>query len=424
MRLPGTSLVIVLMFVGSLASGCAVSRPTLTQEELDQRKARYLEAVSGYVRGASEKVVARCVMEWRDYQAGKTSTPPTLDVLVLSGGGDYGAFGAGFLSGWGDVDGEMARPDFDVVTGVSTGALIAPFAFIGDKKSFERVEHLYRDPRSDWVQFRDIFFFLPGRQSFMSIDGLERDIREQVNWECVQAIAAKSRDNGVLAIGTTNLDMGILMPFRLSLEAESAEKTGDIDRVHKILLASSAIPAVFPPVVIDDTLYVDGGTTSNILFSANMRSPESVIAILRRDHPDVPIPPMRYWVIINNQLGAAPRIVQPTWVSITGASVETAIRSSTIGSLRLLALEVEYLARVENINAQLHFVAIPDEWRPPRPGIFQPETMQALADLGRKMGAKTVSWRDNLEDTPHEGDPEQGGGHTPGAPADLGAGAR
>ena len=219
MRLPGTSLLIALMFVGALACGCAVSRPTLTREELDQRKARYLEAVSGYVRGASEKVVARCVMEWRDYQAGKTSTPPTLDVLVLSGGGDYGAFGAGFLSGWGDVDGEMARPDFDVVTGVSTGALIAPFAFIGDKKSFERVEHLYRDPRSDWVQFRDIFFFLPGRQSFMSIDGLERDIREQVNWECVQAIAAKSRDNGVLAIGTTNLDMGILMPFRLSLPA-------------------------------------------------------------------------------------------------------------------------------------------------------------------------------------------------------------
>lgn len=389
--------------------GCAVNRPALTPEQLQERKNHYLEATSSYLRGAAQKVTLRCVKEWEDYQAGRTTQPPTLDILVLSGGGDFGAFGAGFLSGWGKVEGTQSRPDFDVVTGVSTGALIAPFAFIGDEKSFERVEHLYREPQQDWVQFRDIFFFLPGRQSFMSIDGLERDIREQVNWECVAAIAQKSREYAVLGIGTTNLDMGILMPFRLSLECERAMENGDIDRVHKILLASSAIPAAFPPVVIDDTLYVDGGTTSNILFSANMRSPDSVVRSLRREHPHVPIPKIRYWVIINNQLGAAPQVVQPTWVSITQASVATAIRSSTLGALRHLALEVDYLALTENVDAELYFIAIPDEWRAPRPGIFQRETMQSLADLGRKLGADPTSWRTDLEDTPKEGDPEQTG---------------
>lgn len=404
------------LVAASLLSACSVNRPTLTQEELEQRKLKYLDTASQYIRGAAEKLALRCVQEWRDYQEGRTTEPPSLDVLVLSGGGDFGAFGAGFLSGWGDVQGPMARPDFDVVTGVSTGALIAPFAFIGDKQSFERVEHLYREPQNDWIRRGGLLFFLPGRTSFYSIDGLERDIREQVNWDCVNAIAAKSRENAVLAIGTTNLDMGIQMPWRLSLEAERAQQTGDLDRVHKILLASSAIPAVFPPVVIDDTLYVDGGTTSNILFSANMRSPHSVVSILRRDYPEVPVPRMRYWVIINNQLGATPRIVQPTWVSITGASVETTIRSSTIGALRLLSLEVDYLALTEKVDAELHFVAIPDDWRAPRPGIFQAETMQSLADLGRAMGAQPVSWRMDLDKTPKEGDPEQGGGPTPGAP--------
>ena len=61
--------------------------------------------------------------------------PLTIDLLVISGGGDWGAFGAGVLKGWGRVKGELARPEFDIVTGVSTGALIAPFAFLGDEQS-------------------------------------------------------------------------------------------------------------------------------------------------------------------------------------------------------------------------------------------------------------------------------------------------
>ena len=80
---------------------------------------------------------------------------------------------------------------------------------------------------------------------------------------------------------------------------------------------------------LDDTLYVDGGTTANILVNADMRSPKSVMNTWRVSHPNVPLPKIRYWVVINNQLGAAPQVVQPTWVSITGASVSTAIRSSS-----------------------------------------------------------------------------------------------
>src|SRR5688572_30483686 len=73
----------------------------------------------------------------------------TIDMLVISGGDDWGAFGAGVLKGWGRVKGALARPQFDVVTGVSTGALIAPFAFLGDDASIERIVQLYRNPQTD-----------------------------------------------------------------------------------------------------------------------------------------------------------------------------------------------------------------------------------------------------------------------------------
>src|SRR5687768_17108626 len=98
-------------------------------------------------------VLARTKSQYDDYNAGRAKATPVIDVLVISGGGDWGAFGAGFLKGWGEVpaDHPLARPEFDVVTGVSTGSLIAPFAFLGDDASIEQVVHLYRNPQKDWV---------------------------------------------------------------------------------------------------------------------------------------------------------------------------------------------------------------------------------------------------------------------------------
>jgi hypothetical protein len=98
--------------------------------------------------------------------------PPVIDILVVSGGGDWGAFGAGFLKGWGRVPpGPMARPQFDIVTGVSTGALIAPFAFLGTDDAIERIVQLYRYPKPDWVKQRGFLYFLPNHISFAEVPG-------------------------------------------------------------------------------------------------------------------------------------------------------------------------------------------------------------------------------------------------------------
>jgi hypothetical protein len=92
-----------------------------------------------------------------------------------------GAFGAGVLKGWSRVHGPRATPEFDVVTGVSTGALIAPFAFLGDAPSLDTMVELYRHPRPDLVKQRWPLYFLPAHESFATVPGLERELRARVD---------------------------------------------------------------------------------------------------------------------------------------------------------------------------------------------------------------------------------------------------
>jgi hypothetical protein len=384
----------ILLGVASV-SGCAVNRPTQTPAALEAMRVQRLRDIDKYRRLTLERYVQRMKRDAEAYHAG-TDTYPTFDILILSGGGDYGAFGAGFLQGWGSVkDQAMHRPTFDVVTGVSTGALIAPFALLGDDTSYERITNLYRNPKADWATLRDMLFFLPGRESFMSTKGLRRDLEREVDADVIRRIAEAEAQARTLSIGTTNLDLGVQHPWDLTAEAKRVTENSDPRRLYDILMASAAIPAAFPPVVIDGGLYVDGGTTSNILYINVLHPDDSPLGVYKKRYPNYPIPRFRYWVIINNQLGGEARVIQPTWISITEASVSTAIRASTIGSLRQLMLQAEVLKR-EGLDVQFHYVSIPDPWRAPKPGIFVKETMESLAELGRKMGADPASWESDL----------------------------
>jgi adenine/guanine phosphoribosyltransferase-like PRPP-binding protein len=396
---PAAIRLLLILAVCACTTACAVSRPRLSPEDLESRIRVQEEGMARHLRKLVDRTVRRMEQEVEMQERG--GPPAVFDILMISGGGDYGAFAAGVLEGWGEVgDAGWTRPTFDVVTGVSTGALIAPFALIGDENSYRRVLTLYENPKKDWIELRDIFFFLPGRQSFMSTAGLERDVREQIDAKTIAAIAAAERDGRTLAIGATNLDLGRMHPWDLTTEAARIE-AGELesDRFYKVLMASAAIPALFPPVVIDDTLFVDGGTTSNILYDADLRAEGAPVQEYRRRNRGRALPKFRFWVIVNNQLGGTPQRVEPSWVSITEASVATAIRSSTIGTHRQLSLATE-LQRRDGIDVEFRYVAIPDEWRPPVEGAFQAETMQSLSRLGLEMGRKVESWRADLSSRP------------------------
>jgi predicted acylesterase/phospholipase RssA len=383
-----------------MISACGVNRATLSSADLTEFEARIAaESKAERVAGA-EKVIRRMRAEQLDYDAriaaGERTEPPVFDVLVLSGGGDYGAFGAGVLAGWGDVRGELARPTFDLVTGVSTGALIAPFAYMGTSASYEQILELYSQPKDDWVAIKGLLFFWPWRESFASADGLRRDVEAAMPMEFVRELAVESRKGRALWIGTTNLDLGITRGFNLGTEAERADELGDAKRFHDILMASAAIPAAFPPVVIDGSLYVDGGTTANIFFGTDLTAPRGVIARWSEANPGVKPSRLRFWVIVNNRLGQAPTLVQPTWPSITLNSLETAIRFSTIASLRNLAAQTELVRLRNGLETEFRYISIPEDWTPPVDGTFQKETMQSLATLGRRLGADGANWRTSL----------------------------
>ena len=123
-----------LGFMAALAlAGCTADelpRPPRSQAELIEARKTDEAAFAAFRRDIALRGIARVKANYDAYAAGR-GPEPIIDLLVISGGGDWGAFGAGVLKGWGRVSGPTARPQFDAVTGVSTGALIAPFAFLG-----------------------------------------------------------------------------------------------------------------------------------------------------------------------------------------------------------------------------------------------------------------------------------------------------
>lgn len=376
--------------------GCAEKRPTPPESRLMADERTYNERSAADFRSSTEHIVRRLETKYNDFETHRTTTQPTLNVLILSGGGDYGSFGAGFLKAWGSVtDPAQARPQFDVVTGVSTGSLIAPFAFVGNERAYDRILKLYENPKNDWAVTRGPLFFLPGNPSLLNIAGLERELRQQIDAELIRDIAAAGRDNRVLGIGATNLDYNEQRIWDLTAAAADFERTGDIDRFYQILLTSSAIPGAFPPRIVDGVMYVDGGCTSNILYNPDMTSPDSAIGMWRHAHPDQPLPRQRIWVIINEQLHPPPQIVQPTWISVAGAAVSEIIRASTHTSLRQLANEASVIRATSGADIEVRYVSIPDDWRDPGAGdaVFDKATMDSLGKLGLKMGANPSSWK-------------------------------
>jgi predicted acylesterase/phospholipase RssA len=378
-----------------LAAGCGPAlRPSLSQQELLSAREASDRLVNAEIKGFTPRLVTRAKQEYDDYVLGVRSEPPVIDALVISGGGDWGAFGAGFLKGWGRVPkGPMARPEFDVVTGVSTGALIAPFAFLGTERTIDQVLNMYREPRPDIVKLRGLLFFLPRYASFTRIPGLERDITETVNSEFLTRIVREGKRNRMLLVNTTNLDDGDMRAWDVVEEARSALRTGDVDRVHNILLASAAIPGVFPPREIDGRLYVDGGITGNILYGARMHDEDSFPAVWKTTYPDLPTPKLRYWVVFNNQFRFPPQITRPTWAAIMRRSTNLATQSSTVNAIRHLYALAEISKLKRGADVEVRIVSIPADWAPPKPGVFVKETMNALADLGERMGANPSSWR-------------------------------
>src|SRR5262249_18230123 len=388
--------VALTVLAGLVVGGCspALTRPAATQPELLALRTASDEQTVTALRTILGRLLDRTKAEYDRYTAGQRPAPPRIDILIVSGGGDWGAFGAGFLQGWQQVPAQhpLAKPEFDAVTGVSTGTLIAPFAFLGDAQAIDEIVTLYRNPQPDWVKQRGRLYFLPNNLSFAEVPGLEREMRKHFTLERLGRIAQAGADGRLLAVNTTDLDTGTSRVFDLVAEAQRAVASGQMDRVHNIMLASAGIPGAFPFRMIDNQLYVDGGVTGNIIYGGRIAEEDSLPALWQKAYPNLPIPKFRFLVIFNNQFRPVPQGVAPNWVAVIQRSLETSTRAATATAIRHLFATAEISRLKRKADVEVRIVSIPGDWFPPVPGVFIKESMNNLADLGEKMGADPASW--------------------------------
>ena len=175
---------LVTSFV-ELTGGERQNRPSVSQQELLKLRGASDAQSEIEMRSIYGRLMERIKAEYDKYLAGEREKPPVINLLVISSGGDYGAFGAGVLKGWQKIPPQhpLAKPEFDVVTGVSAGTLIAPFAFLGDAKSIDHLVSLFRSPHPDWVKKRGPLYFLPDNVSFAGdLNGLPQQLVKSLCW--------------------------------------------------------------------------------------------------------------------------------------------------------------------------------------------------------------------------------------------------
>lgn len=369
---------------------------TISQKQLEDRYSNYLGVYKSELDAISSQSIKRIEAEYRGAQESLGSDSQSYDVLILSGGGAFGAFGIGFLEGWGKLpESELARPEFDSVSGVSTGALIAPFAFIGTPDAYKEIIGLYENPKSDWVRKRGFIPYLPGNVSLYDVKNLNSKIRSTVTAKLIQGIAEGSKEGRQLLVGATNIDYGIMRVWDLARIANSASIKDAQEISTSLLLASAAIPGAFPPILIDDYLYVDGGASMQIVSGIDERrwaySRKSQSFHFVKENKPIKI---RIWIIVNQKLLSDPSVVRSRWTSIAQRSLSTLIRTSTLQALQDIETYTRLMDLFPEIDAEMRYVAIPQSFPiPDSDDMFDKEAMRRLLKLGRDMGANSSSWK-------------------------------
>jgi predicted acylesterase/phospholipase RssA len=310
--------------------------------------------------------------------------------LALSGGGASGAFGAGFLNGWTQAG---DRPRFKIVTGVSTGALMAPFALLGPAYD-GALRDFYTTTSS-----RDIFVVgsllrlatraLTG-DSLLDTSPLAALIAQHVDADLMRKVGEAHQQGQRLYIGTVDLDALDFVVWNMGLIALSG-RPESLDLFRQVMLASASIPIAFPPVFFEveadgrryDEMHVDGGVGARVFYSGGLFRPS--IVRQRGGHggeegrEDI-------FVIHNGQIRPPAQPTRRTVVAITARVLDGSSRSAVIGALH----RIHAIAQAE--QAGFHWVTIPEGVAVTSEETFDPAAMQVLYDVGYRSAAAGAHW--------------------------------
>jgi hypothetical protein len=298
------------------------------------------------------------------------------NVLCLSGGGSFGAFSAGVLVGWGE---RGDRPCFDVVTGISTGALIAPFAFLGAKYDSE-MQRFYTTLSS-----KDIYKTTPVKgiigESFTDSTPLLNQIDQMLTAETMQELADAHASGRRLYIGTTEEEGKRFIVWDIGAIA-CRNGPGDRELIRHVLLGSASAPGVFPSskinVFVDGVCHterhVDGGVSQAIFFRPPYVDPSIPHEQAMREMVGTNV-----YAIVAGKLYVDPEVIKPLALTQAAKSVSTMIYAQTRGDLQRMYT----LCLVRGMN--YHLSAIPPEYPAPLSSSeFKPEVMGPMFEEGRR----------------------------------------
>jgi hypothetical protein len=289
--------------------------------------------------------------------------------LILSTGGEDGAFGAGLLNG---LSAANNRPDYAVVTGVSTGALMAPFAFAGPK-----YDGALKDAYTK-ITAADVFEVGSTGESFLDSWPLKDLIAKQITPQLLADIAAAYKNGRRLFIITTDLDEERSVVWNMGAIAAHG---GDVALTlfRNVLLASGSVPGAFPPVLIDvegngkkfSEMHVDGGVGGQFFVAP---------PVLMASNSGYKIPATALYVVVNSSLQRDFAVVDPSTPQILGQTVSMAV----MVDLRLMLDRAFVVAKNSGIG--FNVAAIPANFFAPSRGPFDPQYMNALFNAGYDLG--------------------------------------
>jgi len=366
-----------------ILTGCAVvHRPATTIPAL----LTDANAIRSAERALRDTVVARLA------RRAVARQDHTVDVLMLSGGGQNGAYGVGFVRGW-RARTDAPMPTFDLITAISTGALQAPFVLLDTPAAIDTLTDLYRRSADRIAPSLDWLFWLRKTGGLVNTKRYDANLVQVVNGTLRDSLRTAFAEDRQVVFGTTDLDIATGRSWDLQTAIDGGD--AGLVRTRTLLKAASAIPGIFPQVVYEGHVHSDGGVVSNILTLLTLDDYRAMVARVRAAGVTAPVN-VRLWVIVNGWTHAAPVVMDPaSRKQING-------RWSTLSFYmhQPQVLEgLEYLAKaattgIPGLTMQLKWTAVPSEIAldPDALTLFNKGWMRKLEDLGTTRARSSTPW--------------------------------
>jgi predicted acylesterase/phospholipase RssA len=308
-----------------------------------------------------------------------TAQMPAAFFLAVSGGADNGAFGAGLINGWTATG---TRPSFNIVTGVSTGALIAPFAFLGPDYD-GALREIYTTMSPDRVFLRRRLTAALFSDAMADASPLAETIAHYADQAMFDAIAREYQKGRLLLISTTDLDAQRPVIWNIGAIAASRHPKS-LALFRKILLASASIPGAFQPVMIDveiegshfQEMHVDGGAIAQLFLYPASIDP-AVLPVAR---------PQTAFVIRNARLDPEHAEIERRTLTIAGRAISTMLAASGANDV----LRVYFLTKRDGVDYNLAYIGADFKVARNRP--FDQAYMRALFDYGYQQAVAGRRW--------------------------------